>query len=201
MSPALDALSLKFAILTRNTNATALDVGCGDGIATAAALARGGHVLAVDPDAEALRRVLVRVPSQHYSRLQVQVGVLPTLDFKRAHFPAVHAARVLHLLTPSDLEVTLRKFFRWLYPRGKLFLSAFTPAGRFWRRFHSEYVRRRMARERWPGYIAARSIHLIDSDVLTREVRAAGFTIEEVRCYPLPWDSEQVCCACVARCA
>jgi len=212
MSPALDELSLKFAVMTRSAKRAVLDVGCGDGLATAAALARGGHVLAVDPDQVALRKLLVRVPSQHYRRLNVRVGALPELDFKVAQFPAVHAARVLHLLDPEDLHAMLRKFFRWLYPDGKLFLSALTPAGRFWHPFHAEYFRRRMAQERWPGLIRHPShilphwtgpdtpIHLIDEPLLAREVEAAGFGIEDVHRYALPWDSDQICCACIARC-
>lgn len=212
MSPALDELSLKFAIMTRNTKRAALDVGCGDGLATAAALARGGHVLAVDPDQAALRKLLVRVPSQQYRRLHVRVGSLPELDFKLAQFPAVHAARVLHLLDPEHLQATLSKFFRWLYPDGKLFLSVLTPAGRFWHSFHGEYFRRRMAQARWPGFIrhpaqvlphwtgSDTPIHLIDEPLLAREIEAAGFGIEDIHRYPLPWDSDQICCACIARC-
>jgi SAM-dependent methyltransferase len=212
MSPALDELSLKFAVTTRSARRAALDVGCGDGLATAAALARGGHVLAIDPDQTALRKLLVRVPSQHYRRLNVRVGTLPELDFKLAQFAAVHAARVLHLLDPGDLQATLQKFFRWLYPDGKLFLSVLTPAGRCWHPFHAEYFRRRMAQERWPGFIRHPAhflphwtgpdtpIHLIDEPLLAREIEAAGFAIDDIHRYTLPWDSDQICCACIARC-
>ena len=49
MSPTLYPLSLQFAIEMRAATRQALDIGCGDGVATAAALARGGRVLAVDP--------------------------------------------------------------------------------------------------------------------------------------------------------
>lgn len=212
MSPALDELSLQFAVMTRNTKRSALDVGCGDGLATAAALARGGHVIAVDPDQNALKKLLVRVPSQHYRRLHVRTGALPDLDFKLASFPAVHAARVLHVLDPDALQLTLTRFYRWLYPGGRLFISALTPAGRYWNSFHPEYFRRRMAQDRWPGYIrnpalvipdwmgSEDPIHLLDEPILGREIEAAGFTIEGIHRYSLPWDSEQICCACIARC-
>ena len=62
MSPALDDLSLKFVLWTRDARHDGLDVGCGDGLVTAAALARGGHVTAVDPEQRALLRLLARIP-------------------------------------------------------------------------------------------------------------------------------------------
>jgi SAM-dependent methyltransferase len=212
MSPMLDPLSLKFALCTRASSQEGLDIGCGDGLAAAAALARGGHVMAVDPDQAALHSLLARIPSEQYRRLKVRQGSLPALDFKFAHFSAVHAARVLHVLEPESLQESLRKFFRWLYPNGKLFLSVLTPSGSFWRRFHVEFSKRSMGRDPWPGYIedvghflprwtgAASSVHLLDEGVLRRELVAAGFLIEEVSCYPLPWDNEQICCAVIARC-
>jgi SAM-dependent methyltransferase len=126
-TPGLDELSLKFAIFTRTARFDALDVGCGDGIATAAALARGGHVMAVDPDQAALHQLLARVPPEQYRRLKVKIGRLPGLDFKFARFSAVHAARVLDLLDPAARSESLRKFFRWLYPQGRLFVSVLAP--------------------------------------------------------------------------
>src|SRR5690242_14846916 len=56
VSPALDEISLKFAIYSRSTKGTVADVGCGEGIASVAALLRGAHVHAIDPDPEALKR-------------------------------------------------------------------------------------------------------------------------------------------------
>ena len=212
MSPALDDLSIRFAAFTRNAKGVALDVGCGDGIATAAALVRGGRVLAVDPDQDALNRLLARVPSERYARLKVQTGSLPNLDFKGTRFCAVHAARVLHLLSPAAFQQSLRKFFRWLYPSGTLFLSTLASTGPYWSFVEREIVRRKMTQDPWPGYIAdirrlkpawageCTSIHLIDAPILRRELELAGFEIEHLSSYPLPWDADQMCCAVVARC-
>ena len=213
MSPALDDLSLRFAIYVRNARFAALDIGCGDGRATAAALDRGGHVLAVDPDRAALHQLLARVAPEQCWRLQVRIGALPDLDFKFARFSAVHAARVLHLLPPHALQQSLSKFFRWLYPAGRLFVSTLAPGGARWDFAARDLARRRMAQEQWPGHIedirrllpgwrgATRSVHLLDEPVLRRELEAAGFEVEYVNHYPLPWDDEQPCCAIIARCA
>jgi hypothetical protein len=140
------------------------------------------------------------------------VGDLPELDFKSVPFSAVHAARVLHFLDGAAIRRTLRKFYRWLYPDGKLFLSALTPNGAAWKPVQAECRRRRAAQLEWPGYIEDLSrfylprvdstiaVHLLDERILRREVKAAGFAIVEASCYPLPWDPAQLCCAIVATC-
>jgi ubiquinone/menaquinone biosynthesis C-methylase UbiE len=210
MSPSLDSLSLNFAMASRGVRFHVLDVGCGDGIATAAALARGAHVVAIDPDADRLNALLAKIPSEHWQRLRLQLGELPGLDFKGARFSALHCARVLHRLGPAELRLSLRKFHRWLYPEGKLFLSAFSPAGDFWRGLRPEYLRRMVAQENWPGFLRDPSrfvpeagetclLHLLDESVLRRELREAGFVIEEIGNEPLPWNPEHMCCSVIAR--
>jgi SAM-dependent methyltransferase len=212
MSPSLDDLSIRFAAFTRNAKGCALDLGCGDGIASAAALVRGGRVLAVDPDQDALHQLLARVPPERYRRLKVQVGRLPELDFKFSRFSAVHAARLLHLLDPFAFRLSLRKFFRWLYPSGTLFISTLASGGHYWAFAEREIFRRKMAQDPWPGYIAdvrrlrpawpgeCTSVHLIDEPILRRELQLAGFEIEHLSSYALPWDPDQMCSAVVARC-
>jgi SAM-dependent methyltransferase len=217
MSPGLDPLSLKFAIEACSADGMLVDIGCGDGCATLAALQRGGRVVAVDPDMASIQHLLGCVPAEQRRRVKLRVAGLPQVDFKAAAFPAVHAARVLHFLDGPAIECSLRKFFRWLYPRGKLFVSVLTPAGAAWSPFQAEYRRRFAAGARWPGHIEdpaayfqcgedgstnePRMVHLLDQHVLGQELEAAGFRIQEAGCYALPWDPEQMCCAIVATCS
>ena len=213
MSPALDDLSMQFALYARSAPGDVLDIGCGDGIATAAALARGACVYAVDPDQAVLHHLLARVPPVHAHRLRVRIGTLPSVNFKLPRFSAVHAARVLHLLDPLALQRSLQKFFHWLYPGGKLFLSTLTSAGEHWEFAESEIIQRKLAEDAWPGYLGdirrlrphwegvSDAIHLLDEPILRRELATAGFEIEHISSYPLPWDPDQMCCAVVARCA
>lgn len=212
MSPALDDLSLKFAMWAGQCGGTCLDAGCGTGLATVAALARGGHVVAADPDPAQIRQLLASVPVQQYARIAVRSGGLPDLEFKGSHFMGVHAARVLHLLPGEAIRSSLRKFFRWLHPEGKLFISALTPLGSFWQRFHPEFLRRLADGVEWPGYIEDVSqfhasvekgvrCHLLDEAILARELQTAGFTIESALRYSLPWEPSQICCSIIARCA
>ena len=208
--PSLEPLSLQFAIYMRNAPGYGVDVGCEDGIAAAAALARGGRVIVVDPDPKALYRTFARVPAEQHMRLRARIGALPTIDFKQTGFSAVHVARVLHLLDGSQIRSSLRKFFRWLYPSGKLFLSTYAPAGSRWGFFWHEYEKRMERGMQWPGYLPnvsrlwnrglQETVHLLDERVLRRELESAGFVIDEMVRYPLPWDETRVCCAVIAHC-
>jgi len=208
---ALDEVSLNFVIASRTARAPVLDFGCGEGLATLAALARGASVFALDEDEEAVRHLLTRVPSQQHPRLRARVGSLLATDFKGVHFDALHAARILHEFDGAAVERVLKKFYRWLYPNGRLFLSALAPSGAYWRAFEGEYLKRCAGGARWPGYVEqaspltghpgdARAVHLLDEATLRRELEAVGFQIEQSRCLPLPWDDDQISCAVIARC-
>jgi SAM-dependent methyltransferase len=164
-----------------------LDVGCGDGIATRALLARGGHIVAVDPDVGALHHLVEHVPTEQCRRLKVRLGQLPDIDFKVANFAAIHAARVLHLLDPVSLAPSLRKFYRWLYPEGKLFVSMPTLS-----------ASHRTLRARPPH---RPRIHPLDESTVAWQIRAAGFVIEESTTYLPPWSGAQECSAVIARAA
>ena len=185
LSPTLDPLSLKFVIWAQQAAAPSLDAGCGDGIATLALLARGGHVVALDSDAEALHRLVERTPTEQCQRLRVRLGQLPGDEFKAPNFAAIHTARMLHYLEPVALEYSLRKFYRWLYPEGRLFVSVLTPAGasRITTRTRSDPL-----------------IYPLDDRTLRREISAAGFFVEDANTYLPPWEGSQECCAVIARC-
>lgn len=212
MSPLLDDLSMRFVLHARGVQGDVLDMGCGDGIATAAALTRGARLYAVDPDLSSLHHLLARVPPVHAPRLKVRLGSLPSVNFKYPRFSAVHASRVFQFLDPLGVQRSLQKFFHWLYPDGKLFLSTLTSAGEYWDFAQSEFVHNKLAEDPWPGYLpdvrslrphwegASDAVHLLDEPVLRRELGAAGFEIEYINTYPLPWDFDQMCCAVVARC-
>jgi len=168
---ALDELSLRFVIASRTARQPVLDFGCSDGLATVAALSRGAHVIAIDSDESAIQQLLARVPSQHHRRLRARVEDLLRAAFKENSFGAIHAARVLQGFDVDAIENTLRNFFRWLHPGGRLYVSIPVPA------LESA------------------------EDVFHREIVAAGFVLEEARRYPLPWDRDQQCCSVIARSA
>lgn len=211
MSTALDSLSVKFAIHARAVASETLDIGCGDGLATAAVIERGGRVVAVDPEASLVARVRERIPAERHPRLTTEIGSLPGIDFGDGRFAAIHVAHVFQLLSGWEIMRSLEKMRRWLRPCGKLFVSALEPAGPRWQSVVDQVESREASGVRWPGFIAdvrqflpagtqvaPAFIHLLDAQVLRRELTSAGFRVEDVSRYVLPWDAEQSCCAVVA---
>lgn len=184
---ALDELSLKFVIASRTARQPVLDFGCGDGLVTAAALARGAHVLAIDCEETSIQRLLARVPSQHHRRLRARVCRLQETDFKGNVFGAVHAARVLQAFDAQGVSQMLQKFFRWLYPGGQAFISI-------------PMVTPQNESSAAGDQANAMPVHRLDEVELCRELVAAGFVLEETRCYALPWDGGQMCWSAIARC-
>jgi cyclopropane fatty-acyl-phospholipid synthase-like methyltransferase len=132
MSPVLDALSMKFVLYARTIRLETLDIGCGAGAATAAALERGGYVVALDPDSTLLEQLRARIPVAQQSRLRTIQGRVPSVDFDRERFAAVHAAHVLQHLSEDDLQRSLRKVHGWLKTHGMFFVSVTGQTSRRW---------------------------------------------------------------------
>jgi SAM-dependent methyltransferase len=209
-SPALDPLSFRFAMWAGQATAPCLDVGCGSGVAVKAALARGARVIAVDPDVNVLHELLTQLPVNQFGRISVNPAHLQELECPAGLLAAVHISRVLHLLDGDSVRQGFSDITRWLQPEGKLFVSALTPAGSYWKGFNAEFSRRAKLGDRWPGYIddvsrydpnsqPGTGCHLLSEAVLIRELRAAGLEVEELLTYSLAWDVTQSCCAIVAR--
>ena len=132
MSPSLDALSLKFVLFARSVRLETLDAGCGDGIAAAAAIERGGYVVALDPESSHLERLRARVPVDQHARLHTIQGRLPTVDFDGERFAGVHAAHLLQHLSDDERARSLRKIHGWLKAHGSLFLSVVDRSAERW---------------------------------------------------------------------
>ncbi|THA31006.1 SAM-dependent methyltransferase [Streptomyces sp. A1277] len=99
-----------------------LDVGCGSGSVTVAALARGAVVRAVDAEpgmVEETRRAAPGVP--------VRIGSLPQLPYADGEFDAVVANFVLnHVGRPLDALVELRRITR---PGGRVAVTVWQAPG------------------------------------------------------------------------
>jgi hypothetical protein len=121
MSPALDDLSMQFALFARTAPGDVLDMGCGDGIATAPALARGARIYAEDCDQAVLHHPLARVPPVHAPRLRVRIGTLPGANFKYPRFSAVHVSRVFQFSTCSPFSDRCRSFCTGCIRMGSFF--------------------------------------------------------------------------------
>ncbi|MER6513975.1 class I SAM-dependent methyltransferase [Nonomuraea sp. NPDC001636] len=93
-----------------------LDVGCGTGVVTAAALAAGAEVTAVDADPAMLELVARRHPAATVRR-----ATLPVLPFEDASFDAVAGNFVVNHV--ADVPATLAELRRVLRPGGAAALT------------------------------------------------------------------------------
>jgi len=189
-----DRVSMAFAEYAGHIDGEALDIGCAYGVATLAALKHGARVLACDIEQQHLDVLEQLVPADARERVRTQVATLPYVDFEPARFGAVLASRVLHFLSPADVELTIVKAHRWLAPGGRLFLVADSPFSGPWKTKAPEYEQRKAAGDDWPGHFEdyaqflrpgadpaehPRFINVMDPDILERVCRSAGFGIIE----------------------
>jgi len=114
---------------------------------------------------------------------------------------SVLISRVLHFFDGETLRLALEQIYDALEPRGKLFVVSETPyLKRFAYTFVPLYEMRRKIGEEWPGTVENMTfnegdtvnakvsmkdlpefMHLLDVEVLTRELKRARFEVEECR--------------------
>ncbi|MVU78411.1 methyltransferase domain-containing protein [Nocardia sp. ET3-3] len=100
-----------------------LDVGCGTGRPTAELLAAAGHdVTGCDVSPGMIEIARAQVPGARF-----EVADLRTLSYPDGTWDAVVAFFPLLQLTRAEIDAALRKFARWLTPRG-CFVFATVPA-------------------------------------------------------------------------
>jgi tellurite methyltransferase len=95
----------------------AIDLGCGDGTETALLLSRGWHVLAVDGESAAIKRLMDKVPLEAQVRLGTQVAkfeevVLPMADL-------IHASYSIPFCHPSQFPTLWEKIKNALNTGGR----------------------------------------------------------------------------------
>ena len=193
MFEVLDEFADDFITFAGSINDPVLEVGCAYGVATLPALAAGGSVVACDLEQKHLDILVAEAPPEHRARLECVQGQLPYVDFPEQHFGAILCSRVLHFLDGSAIDASVRKFFRWLKPGGRLYLVADTPHG-IWRKFAPVFEAKLARGDRWPGTMVAlenwlpyppsgRSVqgppfmNLLVPSLMARCCREAGFEI------------------------
>ncbi|MFB4280187.1 class I SAM-dependent methyltransferase [Nonomuraea sp. MTCD27] len=93
-----------------------LDVGCGTGVVTAAALAVGAEVTAVDADPG-----MLELASRRHPYATVRLAALPDLPFEDGQFDAIAGNFVINHV--PDAAAALRELHRVLRPGGALALT------------------------------------------------------------------------------
>ncbi len=171
-----------------------LDIGAAYGLATLLALEKGAYVIANDLDERHLQILKSKVPHSRLDHLEIKLGRMPNeIDFEENSLGAVLASRVLSFVLPEEIELSLEKIFKWLKPGGKFFFLGGSPYMGTFQNFLPTYEKRKAEGQQWPGLIENISfytperaddlpgfVHLFDREVLSRSLRKAGFTIEEL---------------------
>jgi SAM-dependent methyltransferase len=192
MTEQMDSYSVDFSRYAGTASGEVLDIGCAYGIATLAALKNGARVVASDIEPRHLDILAARVPAEDQDRYRSIVATLPNADFPSESFAAILAARVLHFLNGSDIDLTVRKMHDWLQPGGRIYLVTDSPYTGPWASQADEYERRKQAGDPWPGFVADYAAFLsagtdpaahpdfinpLDPDILERVCRNAGFEV------------------------
>jgi SAM-dependent methyltransferase len=135
-----------------------LDVGCGTGSLTAELVARGAHVVGVDPSPEMLAEARQRLGPA----VELTLGRAEGLPFDDGRFERLVLRLVVHLV---DCGRALPELARVLAPAGRAVITTFEPEhfDRFWLNPYFPSIRE-IDRARFP-----------EPQVLTAELREAGF--------------------------
>jgi SAM-dependent methyltransferase len=197
MSPTLDEFSRAFA--EHRSEWPLLDVGACYGVTTRAALENGATVWANDLLPAHLDLLEQQIQPEHRGRLRILPGAFPAdIPWHPESLGAVLLARVLHYLDGPAIEQGLREVARALVPGGKVYGVAVTPFLAKLVPFQPEYQERKQVGERWPGAVeVARfdpanvatlppTLHLLDAEVLTRELQQAGLQVERMEYFSRP---------------
>jgi tellurite methyltransferase len=94
-----------------------VDVGCGQGIETAAMLATGWRVFAIDAEAEGIARLLARVSPEDLPRLRAEVGGVE--DVSLPDTDLVWASYSLFFIAPQRFPAVWRRIRAAVRPGGR----------------------------------------------------------------------------------
>jgi phosphatidylethanolamine/phosphatidyl-N-methylethanolamine N-methyltransferase len=156
-------------------SARVLEVAAGTGLVTAALATVVAQLVATDYAANMVARLKQRVSELGLGNVRCEAADLYALPFAAAHFDAVVAANVLHLV--PDLPGALASLKRVLAPGGKLLAPTF---------LHDEtalswLLSRLLALTGFPGH------RRLSAASLCRALEDAGFTIEQRETIPGPF--------------
>jgi len=180
----------QFTAHSSQSSLWSLDIGCGYGFQTAAAIKAGARVVANDLNQDHLSITASMVPAHLSLNLRTRKGHFNKISLPSGAFGAILAANVLHFMDGKTLEAASRKMFRLLAPGGKVFAHAQSPYISKCKEFIPVYEERKASGVKWPGvvedwrrepiqYAMIGLFHFLDPETLSRGFAEAGFVIDE----------------------
>lgn len=190
----LDPFMEEFVHYAVTLGGTALNVGSGFGIAERLALLLGAeNIICNDIYQDQLELVQQLTPVEYSARLNLLQGAFPDeLNIVNSSIRVFGIFRVLHFFMPEEIVRAFNTIYSWLEPGGVLTLCVNTMYMRNWHKFIPVYEQRVKEGQLWPGVAECAQfesgeyggrlpayMHLMDQEVLTRELTRAGFVIEK----------------------
>ena len=207
MATVLDEISDEFVqYATENSHSyPALDIGTAYGHTPSLVIEGGGKIIANDMEPKHLEILLNKTPVSLRSRLELNTKRFPEdMVFPDQSLSAVLACRLFHFLDGSQLELAVKKIYRWLVPGGRVFVFANSPYRKSLGNFVENYDTNKIG-ARYPGIIRQLGevnkdqanqlppfFHYLDTEVLTRLFTEAGFKVEKAKYISLPGESSAI---------
>jgi SAM-dependent methyltransferase len=126
------------------------------------------------------------------------------IDLPAESLGAVLTSRMVHFLTPEQVEAGFKKIHRWLKPGGKLFFTSVSPYhDAFRERFAPTYEQNLKEGKEWPGVIENQweinpkhkeyvepYLNVFDVPQLEKLLPKYGFEIDSIKLFDYPNDTE-----------
>lgn len=171
-----------------------LEIGGGYGRLTSLLLQQHAQVVYNDMDWRHViygRRMMDPVTRQH---LKINTAIFPKgTIFPEHQFSAIVLHRVIHLLSPDEIEEGIAKINRWLISGGKIFIAVIPPQhGEYRDKVLPQYDQAWQNGNAWPGYglksaellpdqayALPDTLHVMDRRPLELVLQKYGFKIEK----------------------
>lgn len=189
-----DVFRKSFFNFCKKTPGPVLDIGAAYGLCSLKALKRGAKVIANDIDIRHLKILKKNIPKNMTHRLKLLHGKFPDeINFPKDHLGGVLASQIFHFLNGEEIINSAEKIFKWLKPKGKIFIIASSPYIKLTKKYITIYEKRKALGEKWPGFIENFSkyshnsklknlpkfVHLLDIKTLEEVFKQTGFIIEK----------------------
>jgi len=196
MTPESDKLSDDFidcAAKWGKEGLPSIDIGAAYGIISLRALEKGAILIANDVEKRHLLILRKSAPKRNLSRLLLNISsFLEQTVFPANSVGAILLRRVIHFLTPAQLEIAIDKVAQWLRPGGSVFIITMSPYHYSLKSFDKVYEKRWIKGNSWPGEIftmrdyvpdCAKDIpdylHVMDTRPLIQALEKRGLIVKQ----------------------